>query len=195
MSSRNSSFMLPKWKAWGVIGMVLLAAIAGSPIYSQDEKDETDLNDLSLEVNALSTIHSLKLTDAQMQKLRLAKETAQKPGKRTPASASKDYREKLLALRTALIEQNDERIEELNDELDELRDKENPTVDDGVDLTAAARKRAPEALKLLRVQQVKDYLEVLGDDLGDPLAELARGARGPAQPEGEGLEGTARGSG
>jgi hypothetical protein len=45
-------------------------------------------------------------------------------------------------------------------------------VDDGVELSAGARKRAPEALRLLKVQQFSGYLATLADGLADPLERL-----------------------
>lgn len=143
--------------------------------HSQDAKkeDATDLNELALEVNALQSLYSLRLNEAQLQKLStLAKETAQKPGQRTPATTSKEYREKLQALRTVLVDLADERIEELNEQLDDLRESEKPTIDDGVEITDAARKAAPALLKVLMVQQVKDYVESLGEGVVDPRTTL-----------------------
>lgn len=159
---------------------IAAAGVAGVGVAQEPKKGEPeDVNDLSLEVNALETLHSLRLSDAQLQKLRaLAKEAAPKAAKRTPATASKEYRSKLSALRTALIEQADDRIDELNEELDDLRDSEKPTIDDGVDLTPAARKSAPAGIKLLTVRQTKDYLDVIGDDLSDPLIELVNALDG-----------------
>ena len=162
--------------SWRGLSIALAIAAGSANAGSAQETkpdDSLNLNDLALEVNALRTLHSLGLNDEQLKTLRsMAKETAQKPGKRTSATASKDYRDKLQALRAALLEQDDERINQLNEDLDDLRDTENPTIDDGVEITPPARKAAPTALKVLKVRQVKDYLEILGDDLGDPVSEL-----------------------
>jgi hypothetical protein len=145
-----------------------------SPAPAQQPADDIDLNDLSLEVSTLQTLHSLNLTEAQLRQLQTwARETVQKPRKRPAAKASKAYRAKLVELRAALLEASDgDRIDRLGEELEELRAAEKPVIDDNVDLTAAARKRAPEALRLLTVRQVIDYLEALDDDLNDPLERL-----------------------
>jgi hypothetical protein len=149
-------------------------ADAGRAQDTPKKDDATDLNDVALEVNALQSLYSLRLNETQLQKLRaLAKDTGQKTGSRTPAMASKEYREKLQALRTALVELADERIDELNEQLDDLRESEKPTIDDGVEITEAARKAAPAVLKLLMVQQLKDYAESLGEALVDPQTTLA----------------------
>jgi hypothetical protein len=163
---------LPRAGLCSLLALALLAAAAGGREPRQDET--TDLNDLALEVDALQGLHSLKLTDAQLQRLRgLARETAAKPGKRTAARASKEYRAKLLELRAALVEASDsDRIDRLGEELEDLRVTEKPVLDNGVNLTAAARKRTPEVLRSLKVQQVRDYLDSLEDDLGDPLDRL-----------------------
>ena len=133
--------------------------------------EKIELNDLALEVNALQTLHSLKLDESQLKKiLQWAKETAQKPSKREPAKASEDYQAKLEQLRAALAAAaDDDRIGNLNEDLDVLRDAEKPSFDDGVETTAAARKHAPALVRLLKVQQVKAYLDGLADDLADPL--------------------------
>jgi hypothetical protein len=169
--------MRPTRSRLGATSALLVGLMVAAPGWAQDPDKKTgepeDLNDLSMEVAALQTLYQLKLDDDQLKKLReLAKGAGQKPSKRTPGTASKEYREKLSELRKALLDDADEQIDQLGEELDDLREAEKPAIDDGVDVTAAARKAAPAAVKLLRVRQLHDYLTVLEDDLNDPQAAL-----------------------
>lgn len=160
-----------RWIALGTLA-AFGALLIGTPALALKPQDEkSDVNDLALEVNALQSLYTLKLEESQLKKLQeWAKETAQKTNKREPAKASKEYREKLEQLRAALAAaEDDDKIGDLTEDLDDLREAEKPMIDDGVDLTAAARKRTPAFLKLLKVQQVKAQLDTLNDELGDPL--------------------------
>ena len=96
----------------------------------------------------------------------------------TAAKASNPYRAKLLELHAALKAANDdERIDELQEELDRLRESEKPELDDGVDVAAAARKLAPQALKLLKTTQLLSYLRGVGEGAVD--RSLGPGGEGP----------------
>jgi hypothetical protein len=156
--------------------LALVFVVLVGPAQAQQAKqdEEIDLNDLSLEINALQTLNTLNLTDDQLLQLQSwAPQTVQKGQKREAAKASKEYRDKLVQLRAALLDASDaDKIDQLYEEVDELRDAEKPTVDDGVELSASARKKAPAVLKLLKVQQLTAYLAALNDDLGDPLDRL-----------------------
>src|SRR6202040_1680358 len=117
-------------------------------------------------------------TKTQLEKLQqMAVGTAPKDQKRKAGKASKEFREKLQALRKALISapegwsaaRDDDRINKLSGELEALRDKENPVLDDHVDMTEAARKRAADALRLLRPSQLAFYVGHIADSIDDPL--------------------------
>jgi hypothetical protein len=154
------------------LGLVVLVESAAG----QDPKPtgSTDLSTLSLEVNALQALHALSLTDGQLKKVQgWAKETAEKTRKRDAGKASKEYREKLLDLRDALLQGTDtDRIDQLTEELDDLRETEKPTLDDTVNLTNNARKRATEMLRSLKPHQLVAFLDYLADDVADPLDRL-----------------------
>ena len=68
---------------------------------------------------------------------------AQKPRSREEASVSKNYRKVLTELRAAFIAGQEERINELSEQLDELVREEQPDLDDAVEITDQARKEAP----------------------------------------------------
>jgi hypothetical protein len=166
--------MLMKQRA-SLIGLALVAAGLSLPqADAADKEKEPSLSDLSLEVSALQTLHEFRFTPAQMQQLqKLLKETAEKPRKRKPGKASADFRTALGALHEALVEDlDDDQIDQLQEQADDLRDSENPELDDGVDITAAARKRAPEVLGRLRVRQVSSFIAANADDIFDPVERL-----------------------
>ena len=161
---------------WNALLMVAVLLVGAGSARTRDAKlpDETDLNVLSMEVNALQLVSTFNLNPEQLRKLQAwAKETMDKPRKRHTAKASKEYREKLEELRAALVEANDDdRIDQLSEDLEELRKTEKPTLDDGFELSNAARSRASQALGLLKVHQVANYIAAVADDLFDPVDRL-----------------------
>jgi hypothetical protein len=158
----------------------LLAAalvLAGPPAHAADAPKEhagkDDLNALSLEVAALQLVHQLDLTTDQMEAFaKLAKDAAPKDTTRKPARVSNKYRKTLRRYHDALVEGDDDRIDELAEEIADLRDAEDSTLDDQVEVTDEARRLAPRALKLLGARQTAAYLGLYGDDLPDPVDDL-----------------------
>src|SRR5262249_51613702 len=128
--------------------------------------------ELNHEVAALRILYYLKTTPEQARAIqKFAKETAS-PAKPRKAKASANYRQLLADLRDALGEDEEERVTELEDKLDKLSRKEKPEFEEEVEITAAARKRAPEVLRLLKPSQVASYVGSYADDIGDPRDEL-----------------------
>jgi hypothetical protein len=155
--------------------VVLLLAGCASNAHAEDAPKgapagQPDVSDLSLEVTALQMLHQFQFTLGQMQKIRqCAQETVDKGQSRKKVQASQELRDKLLELRKALVLGNDdELIEQLSDELDELRLDENPAIEEEIQLTKEARRRAPELLRLLKASQYAAYTALLVD-LPDPL--------------------------
>ncbi len=134
----------------------------------------TTLKQLSLEVSALQMLHHLSATPAQLQQFRkLAKETGPKESDDKPGKGSDKIRTAMTEVRQALLENKDpEHIDKLMEKLDALREEEKPDLEDDVDLTEAARRRAPEALRLLGAPQVAVYLSGLIGEVGDPQSRL-----------------------
>jgi hypothetical protein len=160
--------------SFALLAVVALILAVPAPARQARQPDEPDLNEISMEVNALQALSGFNFTPEQLEKLKgLAQDAAAKPRKRDAAKVSKEYRDKLLELHAALKQDNDvDKIDQLSDELDELRQKENPNLDDGVDLSDTARKRAPQATRLLKLHQVTDYLAAIADELFDPVERL-----------------------
>jgi hypothetical protein len=124
-----------------------------------------------MEVAALQAFHEFRLTPAQLESLRkIAKETAAEPSSRQAAAASAEYRNTLVALRDALVDDtDDDLIDELQEQLDDLREKEKLEFDDGIDVTDEARQRVPELLGTLSPRQIAHFLAAHADDVPEPL--------------------------
>jgi hypothetical protein len=72
-------------------------------------------------------------------------------------------------------------VNKLQEQLDELREKESPEIDDGVEVTDAARQHAPAVVRRLSAGQIAGYLVSYADAIPDPyerLVEAVDKARG-----------------
>jgi hypothetical protein len=155
---------------------IVIVVLASGPVVAQEpDKPVPSPSEVSLEVNALQTLRQFKLNTSQMQKLQQwAKETAA-PERSRDSKASKEFREKLGDLANALFDDNDEQIDQLNEQLDDLRQAEKPSIDDGVDVNDAARKRARDAFRLLKPGQLAIYVGQIAEDVQDPFDQLKDG--------------------
>jgi hypothetical protein len=61
---------------------------------------------------------------------------------------------------------------QLHDQVEQVRAVEKPAVDDGLDITTAARRRLPELIRLLKPSQVANYLGENADEIRDPAERL-----------------------
>src|SRR5437016_1726587 len=90
------------------------------------------VHELSMEITALATLQRLDFNTRQLEMLgKIAKETGQPAGVRQAIKCSTEFRQVLVDLRAALEKPDDtERIGNLQNRLEELRDSENPDIDD-----------------------------------------------------------------
>ena len=131
------------------------------------------LSNLSLEVAALQTMHRFQMTTTQLEALqKLAAETAPKPVVRQDGKGSARLRQALIEMHDALVRGDDDRIDRLEEQLDDLLDADETDLDDDVELTAAARRRAAEVLLSLSPRQLGAFITNLTEELPDPLARL-----------------------
>ena len=161
--------------AWFLLVWVAGVMVMSSAAAQDSRKNAaTTVNDTSLEVVALESLHQFQFTPAQMRTLRrLAQETAMQPGAREAVKVSEGFRKTLLDLRNALADAaNAERIQQLQEKIDKLRTQEKVDLDDAVEITEAATRRAPEIFKLLSARQVAGYIALYADDFPDPLEIL-----------------------
>jgi hypothetical protein len=160
------------------LACLVLASLGWNDLVAADEaKEQAGLSELSLQVNALQTLYEFEFTPAQMQAvLKLVRQSAAKPAVLPGVQATDKYRQTLTQLRDALIDANDsDRISSLQEKLGDLDDSEDPKLDNDVEITAAARRLAPEALKLLKPRQVTSFLDANQDVYSDPLELLLKG--------------------
>jgi hypothetical protein len=171
-------------KRAGAINLtVLLAALVAHlglvlPAPAQDTtkpaKKSLSLSSLSMEVDALQALDHFGFDKAQLLKLKQwAAQTVPQDKPRKAAKVSKEFREKLQQLHRALQDaKDDDLIEKLTEAVGELQDKENPVLDDRVEVTEKALKLAAELRRLLRPRQLASYLGQIADSLPDPLEGL-----------------------
>jgi hypothetical protein len=125
-----------------------------------------------MEVSALQILHHLNVTSPQLTALRkIARESASKSQDVKPGKGSDKLRTALQEMHQALLDRKDDKIDSLAEKLNGLREEETPDLDD-VDLTETARRRAPEAVRLLGAPQVAGYLAGLADEVEDPHTRL-----------------------
>ena len=158
----------------GLVGLCQTFPCSAQPGDAKAAPKTITLNTLSMEVNALQALSQFQLDKVQLERFqKFGEESAQKERTRKPAKASKEYRDKMVALRKALQDAKDgDLIQKLNEEVDVLHEKEKPTVDDRVDITEAARKHAVEAYRLLKPGQVAAYLGRIAENIADPVDRL-----------------------
>jgi hypothetical protein len=149
------------------------------PAFADDKAEkEQPLHEISLEVQALRAIEDLRLTQDQLGLLaKLAKETAEPARKRAEPKASAEYRRLLTRLRDALAAQDEDKVDELEGELEELKSKENPVIDEDVTVTRAARMRAPEVFRTFKASELASYYGAVANEVLDPLLHLTTSLR------------------
>jgi hypothetical protein len=135
-----------------------------------------DLNQVSLQVAALKILASLDATPAQLAKLAevVKSEGLAKTEARRPFKANAKFRQNLLLLRDALVENDADGVKYFSDKVDNLRDADDVDLDDTVETTAAARSKVAAALRLLTPIQVTSYLSAYGDTLPDPVRRIIK---------------------
>jgi hypothetical protein len=130
-------------------------------------------SELALEIDVLRTLYYLKATPEQFEAiLKLAKGAAAPAKKRKKSKVSAEYRRLMEEVREALAEDDEERVETLEDQLEERTITETPEIDDTVEITDSARKRAPQVLKLLRAPQAATFLGMHAEQIADPSERL-----------------------
>ena len=101
-----------------------------------------------------------------------AQNTAPKEAARKPAKVSARYLKLLTELRDAYVNGDEDAITNKSSDLEELRDKEEPVLDDDVDITDAVHKSAPAGLKVFSPRQVALYIVEFAEDFPDPLEKI-----------------------
>jgi hypothetical protein len=186
-----------RWLA-SIVFLTILSALLAAGLRADDKKPPADARNvvkgkaaqelilLKLEVDALEKLYHLELNAKQLQAL-LA--LAEKTAAQTPASqevrASEEYQKTLKSLRDALVAQDEDRMREANDKLDELHEKETISIDASFDMTDAAMLEASKAFRLLSAAQIVSYLASLDDEVPDPVERLLSTLEEGAESDGD----------
>jgi hypothetical protein len=144
-----------------------------------------DANDLSMEVNSLRTMYLFRGTDPDLADgtqhpdgprltlIRTKAENCKQKSEREPAVVSDAYRKLLVDLRAALIAVDAARIEELDAKLQELQAKEEPDLDDQIEITDLSRKSTIALVKTeFTAEQAANYIASYGRELPNPRTLL-----------------------
>ena len=132
------------------------------------------VTDLSLNVWALRALHELDLTEAQLKALKTAAPAiASRPEPPANAKVPAKYLAALRSMREALVTgTDDDRIAELQDDLETMREDDEIEIDDKVTITPEARAKTPEIIRLLTATQVAGYIAAYQDEIPDPVSAL-----------------------
>jgi len=122
--------------------------------------------DLRLKAQALTALHELNLTHEQLSSLKsLAADTAGKAPS-APRLGPK-LKKTLTDLCDALAKDDEEQIADLQEKVDRL-EEDNNLDEAGVDPTDAAKKKAPDALKLLTAGEITNLISLHSDEIAGP---------------------------
>jgi hypothetical protein len=145
-----------------------------------------DVNELSMEVAALRTLYLLKAGPDQNEEYNSYdgiknflkdKEIPQPPRDRL-AKVSKNYLKVLTDLREAFITNNEDRISELSDQIEELTSSESPELDDAIDLTPKSRGAAIGFLRgYMDARRIATYISAYGKEFPDPKGLILKNTR------------------
>jgi hypothetical protein len=151
---------------------VLAAEKTVRPKKPANDKDETTLSQLSLEVSALQALYRFQMTREQMEALRKLAQTGPAPDKRAPGKGSDKLRKRLFDLREALVNGDEERIGDLEEKLADLLDEEGTGLDDRVQVAPPSIRPARDFLRTMRPPQIVSFLSDSADEMRDPLDTL-----------------------
>jgi hypothetical protein len=148
-----------------------------------------DVNDLSMEVAALRTLYLLKAGSDQNPehnaydgiKLYIKECAPNPPKKRRAVEVNKNYQKLLIELRAAFIVNNEDRISELSDQLDELTTNDPQDLDDAIEITEKSRVHGPNVLKgYFEPNCIASYVAAYGKDFPDPRYLMLKNTRDTA---------------
>lgn len=136
-------------------------------------ESQVSINQIYLEVSALSTLYDLYATPEQLKALQsIAADTASKKPLDPSPRLGRPYRSALAALRDAYVKNDDDEIGDCQERVDNLEEKMDHPPDPAVEVTDAARRKVGDALKLFTPTQVAEYVAARSDEAPDPAATL-----------------------
>ncbi len=132
------------------------------------------IHELSLEVAALQSLYDFRFTAGQLKSLaKLAPDTREDERPRTRVRVSREFEKALQELHDALTDpEDDDRISDALAEYSKIQEKEDPDLDDSVEITETAKEKAPEMLRSLSARQLTSFLAGYGDQFPDPVEDM-----------------------
>jgi hypothetical protein len=183
LSLRTFPRLILSLGAVATLGMGLLSG-RGGMLSAAQAADKTiapppgDVNALSMEVAVLRTLYLLKAAPHHLERIKTQyKDAAMKPRKRETADVTPEYKKTLIDLRAVLIAGDEDKINELSDQLEELAKDDDPDIDDAVDISDESRKLAPKLLNHFDANLVVHYLASYGKDFPVPFRMMNRTMR------------------
>ena len=169
--------------------MAIVAAVLPAPGQSESSSPDSppppagkvDVTKLELQVEALSAVHELELTPAQLTILRTYNSAAPTDDSDAEAAAvlppaprfaADTYRAALKNLQSALLDSHATHLAEAQSKLEQLRDAQKIEPAPAVELTALARKQASSMLLTLSTGQVAGYIAQHADEIPDATQTL-----------------------
>jgi hypothetical protein len=160
-----------------IVCLAALIILCSLPRLQAQTASDAESVKLELEVDALSTLDDLQLSSEQVVMLRdLASDTASKVDP-SPGHVDGDYQAALKEVRDAILSRSDDRIDQAQDKLAALTEKQNAESEPDFENTDAAKTKAPALLKALSPSQVAHYVSQNADDVEDPADVLVDAVR------------------
>ena len=158
------------------LGALVLFAGLGQCLADEPPRQQRRLtiHDLSLEVAALQSLYDFQFSESQLKQLaKLAPKTREDDRPRARARASAEFEKALTTLRAVLADPVDEdRIASALEAYSKIQEKEDVDLDDQIEITDAAKEKAPEILRGLGARQLASYIAGFGDEFPDPVEDL-----------------------
>lgn len=140
------------------------------------KKDAADLNRLSMEVAALQTLRNFGVTPTQLRDIAaVGARTTAKSREREAAKADAKFASALRRLRDALVTNDHERMESVQEAIDEIREATRPDLDDDVEVTEGARQEVVHVMEMLAPVQLAAYLSNFAEEFPTPVDALLEG--------------------
>jgi hypothetical protein len=151
-----------------------------TPTPNATPKNSIALCFLNMEINALQTIRQFQFDNDQLAKLiKVAFGPLNKGGTtgvnrtRSVGIASKEVREKLFAIRKAVLDgQNEDIVAKMTEDLEALLEKEKVSIDFEIDVTDHARTEAVSVYRSLRADQLASYMGQIADGIENPVDQM-----------------------
>ena len=159
------------------IGLAAFLVVVGAGLSRASEppapQRRSSIHELSLEVAALQSLYEFQFTPAQLKVMaKLAPETKEDERPRTRVRVSVQFETALFNVRKVLADPvDDDKINEALTAYAKIQEKEDPELDDQIEITDAAKEKAPEMLRSLSARQLASFIAGYGDQFPDPVED------------------------